>query len=78
MKKRDNEDDTNLRDVSRGNWLATGKRRRRQRDPNAWESSIPTKYEHVLCLGMSYPERIKAGIRNEINEYSISLSHFLL
>jgi len=58
-KKRSNKKKTvELRDVERGNWLATGKRRRRPRDLNAWGSSIPTKYEHVLCLGMSYAESI--------------------
>jgi len=57
-KKKSVDSETELRDVERGNWLATGKRRRRPRDLNAWGSSIPTKYEHVLCLGMSYAESI--------------------
>jgi len=34
---------------------ASGKRFRRQFDPNDWESSILTVRHNVLCLGMSYP-----------------------
>ncbi|EED92450.1 predicted protein [Thalassiosira pseudonana CCMP1335] len=34
---------------------ASGKRIRRQYNPNAWEKSIPTLRSNILCLGMSYP-----------------------
>ena len=34
---------------------ASGKRFRRQFNPNDWESSILTVRHNVLCLGMSYP-----------------------
>lgn len=34
---------------------ATGKRHRRQFNPNSWTASIPTNRHNILCLGMSYP-----------------------
>ena len=39
---------------------ASGKRFRRQRDPNSWSTSILTIRANVLCLGMSYPSVEKA------------------
>ncbi|KAL7484819.1 hypothetical protein ACHAW6_010432 [Cyclotella cf. meneghiniana] len=39
---------------------ASGKRYRRQYNPNSWSSSILTIRANILCLGMSYPSVDKA------------------
>jgi len=44
--------------------FASGKRIRRKRDPNAWESTIPSKYVFILCLGMSYPNVKQQILKN--------------
>ncbi|KAL3784824.1 hypothetical protein ACHAW5_004598 [Stephanodiscus triporus] len=43
---------------------ASGKRFRRQYNPNDWESSILTVRHNVLCLGMSYPS-VDAVLSNQ-------------
>lgn len=49
-----------LSDFVRVVQTASGKRYRRQYNPNSWSSSILTIRANILCLGMSYPSVDKA------------------